>query len=88
MLCDHANKPVSSTRAEVLFTRLTGVCPHLERGVDVVGIQSIFVGQMNELTQFQLLAANLDILISLCSFIVDKYLISSRLNDCSLNLLC
>lgn len=49
----------------------------------MVGTQYIFVGQMSELTQFQLIAVNLDILISFYSFIDDNYLISSRLNDCS-----
>lgn len=49
----------------------------------IVGTQYVFFGQMNELKQFQLFVASLDILINLCSFIVDKYLISSELNGCS-----
>lgn len=57
---------------------------HLDSEWDMVSIQYLFVGQMNEMTQLQLFIANLDILISLCSFIVDKYLISSRLNGCSI----
>ena len=70
-----------------MFIQFIDVCPaprHLDSEWDMVSTQYLFVGQMNEMTQLQLFIANLDILISLCSFIVDKYLISSRLNGCSI----